>query len=188
MNKLEQLNELLYEACKEGNIDKLNELIQTKSKLRLDFNTGLYYICYCGHFDLIKYMFERTKAIEFRLNSNYGLEGACNGGHMDIINLMIEKGANRWDIAVESACYNGHLEIAKLMIRKAKANKIRINWNDILENTVYSENIEIIDLLLSKGAKLYTEQKMPQTYTDYKRAQALKYTKIHESLITTIRF
>ena len=74
----------LYEACKEGNIEKVNDLIKQNAN---DWNSGLCGACIGGHLYLANLMINK--------GANNGLYGACYGGHLELVNLMINKGATK---------------------------------------------------------------------------------------------
>lgn len=139
-----------------------------------------------------------------------GFQGACQGGHTEIAELMMERdedcvnchmyGYNEinesmFEYGFQIGCYHGHMNIVKLMISKLDMELEIDFWNlgleyaceELYEGCKYDANgrIDIINLILSKGST--TEEHLPKEYTDYKHAQLLKYTKMHESLVTMIK-
>jgi len=81
-------DDIMFGACQSGHIKLIQWLIS--KKIAEEFNTGLYWSCYCGQLDCAKLMIEHG-ANEFES----GLHYACSHNNFSCIKLMIEKGATR---------------------------------------------------------------------------------------------
>lgn len=175
------LNSGLSGACKGGNIDIVQLIIEeaTKNNAKLDWNLGLHSACFGGHINIALLM------TSYGAN-HWGLYDACKGGHIKMINFLIEGGINDWDWGLVGACSGNHIDIIYLMIDKGSNNwewglehadsvevvKIMLNHSgntlDLtrsLLNSCLEGNIEIVRLLLSRGAN-WNEWK-GKTYNKY---------------------
>jgi ankyrin repeat protein len=128
----------LHEACKEGNLELVNLMIDLGGH---DWNWGLMGACRGGHLELANLMIEHGAN-----DRNWGLMGACRGGHLEIVNLMIEHGANDWNWGLQSACYGGHLELANLLIEHGATD-----WNMGLVGACKGGHLDIVNLMLDRG-------------------------------------
>ena len=107
-------NDALYEACKIGNKEIVELMIEKGAN---DWNKGLYGACEGGNKEIIELMIEKGAD-----DWNYGLIGACRGGYKEIVGLMIEKGADNLNEGLQIACIGGYKEIAKIMKQKGGNN------------------------------------------------------------------
>lgn len=135
-----------------------------------------------------------------------GFKGACYGGHIEIVELMLQYDENNGEDIGECifecgfliACTFGRMNIVKLLLSKFFYRDLEIDfWESGLEaacKNIYGREYDkkgrcdIINLALSKGAKINSKlPKFPKEYTKYKQEQLLKFTKMHESLVTIIK-
>ena len=160
----------LYGACA-GNHMELAELMIEKGAD--DYDHALYVACEHGHMDMAKMMIARA----VRVNS--GLVGAILGNHYEIIDMLISKGANAWGDGLRTACKSGNLPVAHLMLTKGVINVqnclysaceggnmavvqliidainpdlVHLDWNSGLRGACYGGHIEIIEMMIQKGA------------------------------------
>jgi hypothetical protein len=117
------------------------------SKGATDFNNGLKTAASGGHLNLINLFLEKGAT-----NMNYGLHGAAKFGDPKLIEFFISKGANDWIGALIGAARGGHLELVKHFIKLCEESNIPINWNAVLYNTIYGNNLELIPYIISRGA------------------------------------
>lgn len=194
--------ELEY-LCKEGDINKVHDLIKNGSKYTNDLNTKDFSVF------------------------NYGLKGACEGGNLQIVELMISKGANFFNYLYSAckgksknkskvvyilishgannlydglcgACESGDKNLVKFMISKIKATKPFLDqscrknlqeledWIYLIYSTCENGHPDIADLLVVYSYVSPIHKLLPKEYYEYKQAQVLKFTKIHEFLIDMI--
>lgn len=114
---------------------------------------------------------------------------ACLDGRLDTVNFIIENAKLEpyWDGGFCGACKGGHINVVNLIIEKAGAT---INHVIGLRIACKYDHLDIIELIINHGKiNIYTQEPLlPKKYIEYKHAQLLKYTKLHESLITIIKF
>lgn len=144
----------IKQACREGNLQRVNDLIQTCKTLKhsIDWDMGL--ACACTgrsleHLQIVKLMMSNGAN-----DWNWALRCACSSPfcNRDIIELLILKGANNFNLSLQSACFYGNTEAAQMMISKG-AN----DWNLCLAHACYKAHPEIINLLITKGANNISE-------------------------------
>ena len=110
-------NNALYEACKIGNKEIVEMMIEKGAN---DWNRGLEFACKGGNKEIVEMVIEKGAD-----DWNWGLCCACEVGNKEIVEIMIEKGADNLNEGLRSACEVGNKEIVELMIEKG-AN----TWNN----------------------------------------------------------
>ena len=91
-----------YEACKSGDFDKVNEIINGCDDEKIDINvpivdgeTGLHLASMNGHLNIVKCLIDEKANIEAKDNNGATpLLLACFKGHLEILKLLIENEAN----------------------------------------------------------------------------------------------
>jgi hypothetical protein len=134
------MTDKLYDACRDGNLDRVNQMISRGETdwEETDWNWGLIGACWSGHLVLVILMIEHGAT-----DWNRGLYYACQGGHLDLANLMINRGATSWNLGLEGACHGGHLELANMMI-----NQGADDWDRGLYGSCWGEHIELTKYLI----------------------------------------
>lgn len=135
--------------------------------------------------EIIKLMI--SKGIEngnyFKWDELLYLVNKC--GYLEIVEIIFNRAIEckyfSWNLALRFACKGGNIHIVNLIMDKA-INVI--NKQGVLSAAIFGKNNEIIDLMLKYGVT--GDDQLPQEYIEYKQTQALKYTKLHESLISMI--
>lgn len=85
-----------------------------------------------------------------------------------------------WELL--GACSSGKRKYIKMMISRGAKN-----WNAGLEGACIGGHMNIVDFMLFKGADyILPLLSKEEVYKEYKRVQLLKYSKLHESLITYV--
>ena len=110
-------NDGLYYACRSGNIEIVELLIQKGAN---HWNWGLYGACKGGNIKIVHLMISKGAD-----HWNFGLCEACSGGNIEIVYLMMEKGADDWNLGLFGACLGGNIKIADLMMQRGAT---RCNW------------------------------------------------------------
>lgn len=196
-------SQLFYTVCKFGNPKKIREFIEEHESLtQLDYCYGLDYACKNKYMDIDTIELISSKYVR---NWNQVFNSACRCVNQEIFEYIVKKCVDAytinkldWERGFYTACRNGNIQIVKSFISKIHERNIKIDWNEGLHNAYIGENPEIVDLMISKGAEIdfrgvfsqdmFTDitslmLTMVPKYREYKRTQAFKYTKIHESLI-----
>ncbi len=157
-------------SCEGGNIELIKKFVND------DHCMGLNNACKGGHIEVVEFLIDNSK------NNDYdsALAGACHGGNIDVVNFIISKGANKFNNGLFYSARGGHIEIVKLLLEKGANEYIRgllgacrggqykivelflsihnydiDEYNEAFEVACSSENIDIIKLLILKGADDY---------------------------------
>lgn len=135
--------DFLYEACRSGNIEIVNMLIEHGSN---NWNEGLIGICggYGDNVDIAKFMIHKGG---YGVSFDRCMYEACSAGNIKIINLLIEHGSNHWDDGLYGACREGRMNIIELMIAKGATD-----WNRGMCGACACDNLDVIKFMISKGA------------------------------------
>ena len=86
----------------------------------------LYYLCYYGHEDILRYLLPRcdkksmpppkNKISEDLADWNFGLYGACRGSHVGIINMMFECSASDMSMALKGSISQHNFELTRWLL------------------------------------------------------------------------
>ena len=102
------VNNSLYNACKEGYRELAQWLIRIKGAT--DFDWALFGACLGGHVKLAQWLIDVKGATNF----DWALYDACLGGHKELAQWLIDtKGATNFDRALRGARLGGHKELAQ---------------------------------------------------------------------------
>ena len=148
----------IHKACKEGNLEVVQYLIEKKSvnknKKDTSFNyTPLHTASRHGHLSIVQYLIENQN-VDKDIKGEFQrtpLLCACLGGHLQVVEYLIGKGANMdtqdqyGKTPLHYVCENGNTDIVKCLISKG-ANK---NIKNIYDKTPFeiSKNDEIRKVL-----------------------------------------
>lgn len=92
---------------------------------------------------------------------------------------MNEQEENDWrTFLFQTICMFENVETIRNFIEH---NKGMLQLDYGLYYACLGKNNKIIELMICSGAR--TDEKMPKKYTEYKKAQILTFTKLHESLV-----
>jgi ankyrin repeat protein len=159
--------EELAKAIKNGNIDKVRELILIEKGVNINQAdrgswTLLGWAAFHGHLDVAKLLIEKGANInQAGMNDWTPLHWASIEGHLEIVKLLIEKGVdinqagNDGYTPLHHASSKGHLEMVKLLIEKgADINQAGSDGETALYYVSYNGNLEMLKLLIEKGADI----------------------------------
>lgn len=104
-------NQYLIGACKGGQLELVNTLIDQNIPKWNWSSIAMSMACKCANVNLVKLLIHRGAT-----SYDFGLYGACESGHRDMAELMIKCGAKQYGFGLESACKGGKLEMVKFMI------------------------------------------------------------------------
>ena len=157
-------------ACKNGNVDILNFLVDNGANLDIrdrNGNTLVDIAIYNNNIDILKYLVSKVKTV------NLNLHAACNIGNTEIVKYLIEKGANinqrqfktHGQTPIEAAGNN--LEIIRLLLSLgAKPSLFGIKYETCYCDGVWfttdidtKEILPAIKLLIDSGADVNEERK-----------------------------
>lgn len=141
-------NEALSGAC-EGNHLHMIKLISELCDDMIYCDYALFGACNGGHLELAKTIVNSPESLfkDFikATNWNMALICACAAGHSELAEFAIENGATDMNSALYNACKNNRPSVAMMMSFKA-------NVNYGLRGACESANIELIDMMIKKGA------------------------------------
>ncbi|XP_078312136.1 uncharacterized protein LOC144618936 isoform X2 [Crassostrea virginica] len=154
----------LYDACKNGNVQKVEELINHE----VDINESMQYritplcvACKSGRDDIVKILLRASADVNFCKNGVSPLDSAYAGKRYKIMQRLLNKGA---DVNYSSegidclnrACVDGDIRAVRILL---KAKNIMVNKKVKNESTplliaCFHGHYEIAKLLLDNGAKV----------------------------------
>lgn len=155
----------LYNACENGHMSVVQLIISASGGLEgsniYTWSHALQWACQSGNMDLVRLIISKIEGSDesskiYTPIWNMGFIKACNFNNTPIVQLMISKGANDWHNGLGNACYNGHISIVKLILESQPSGprgpEISVNWNYQFEWACSGGCIEIVQLMISKGA------------------------------------
>eukprot|EP01132_Coremiostelium_polycephalum_P006277 gene6277-7821_t len=168
----------IVKAASMGESLKLIDLIKANPSINVNEfdsngNTAIQLAAALGHFDCVKVLVENGKA-RFDQPDHKGrttLFKAASSGFPDIVEYLLQQGSqvNKQDTDAQSPLYaccesaanrsqssdDNFIQVARLLIVKGKANVHLCNSSGktALVQAVKSQNLELISLLISNGAK-----------------------------------
>lgn len=156
----------LHLASKEGNIEKVLELLDKGADINAEDNNksqALHFAAREGHIEIVKLLLERKADINsISNNRNYSaLFFALSHGHLEIVKLLIYKGANTEikDIYGNNifhyAAYKGIIDIIELLPDSNIINAKNDDGDNPLLFSLLKYRFEITELLLSKNADIF---------------------------------
>lgn len=153
-------------ACTGGNLEFFKIFIKTSynetpEDIKNTYKVCLYQACCSGNFDLVKQIIDTIIRENILILSDEimytMLQNAVSSGNVKIVSLIIEHGVADCLYTLHSACRGGHYDIVKLFFEKYEDSIVsnghfKSNINDYLSSACYGNNIDIINLMISKGA------------------------------------
>lgn len=123
-----------------------------------------------GKLDIVRYLVEECAVPvgmrgwnhkEQKLNGSNALENAAFFGHDHVIQYLLSKGADPNDVSNSEKCpaliyaiFTGQIQTAKLLLEKTNAQHKIINGYTALHYAVQVQSVELVRLLLAKGASV----------------------------------
>ncbi len=136
---------ILFPPCRDGDEEKVNQMIIINEINQEQFNWGLRGACEGGHHGLVDLMLSKGAN-----DLNEGLQSACEGGNHTIVQLMISKGANDWDSGLQGACESGNRGLVELIISKGATD-----FNLGLWGACQGGHLPLVDLMIERGANYW---------------------------------
>jgi len=114
---MDEINDKLIQACINGKIDIVKNLVENKADITVENNELLTVATCHGHFNIVKFLVENKADISAQ---NYeSVRWGSYHGYLDIVKFLVE---NKADIStkdnwsVKFASYRGHLEVTKFLL------------------------------------------------------------------------
>ena len=76
-------------ACKEGRLDKVVELINDEVNVHANNEDGFRSACKNGHLEVIKYLMSLDDKPNIHAYEDYGFRFACKNGHLEVIKYLM---------------------------------------------------------------------------------------------------
>lgn len=167
-----------FDAAKNGNLEKLQELVEKVQDFRKfylgarDINnySALDLAASNGHENIVKFILEIPNTIKYQEHKQDALNLATQHGHLNVIKLLLKKydiDINWYDDDDEStalilAAQKGHTDIVKLFLSKRKKS-INIKWqqkdgNNALMMAIKNRHNDIVELLLHFRSSNWSEE------------------------------
>ena len=112
-------------ACNNGNIKRVQELLDQGVDPSADDNDGIRSACFYGHIEVVKLLLDldESKGIDPSADNNYGVRMACINGHTEVVKLLLDLDESRGvdpsandNDGFQCACYGDHIEVIKLLL------------------------------------------------------------------------
>lgn len=149
LNEVQNFHDCFYGACKGGNTNILYYIL-TRVELSFSFTfleKCMLEACKSGNLDIVE-LLQSQKAI---INENT-LSEACLGGHKKLVKQFLHHFKfNNINFLLRSVVEKGDLEITKLLLQTPYYKDL--DWS--LYGACRGGNLDIVKLLISKGAKMF---------------------------------
>lgn len=116
-----------------------------------------------GHFDMVQLLLERGAEITTSENGQTPLSVATLRGHLDIVKLLLDKGAHidahkgsKQCTPIFLAVTNGHSSTVELLLERGAHHDLDVGGWTPLHAASQQGSVEVVRLLLQKGADLRT--------------------------------
>jgi ankyrin repeat protein len=122
-------NELLLQAAEDGNVDKVQKLLDKGANIEATNDDGwtpLHWACRNGCVEVVEMLLDKRANIEARDNGGWTpLHEACYKGHVEVVKLLLDKGTNieatdddlGWT-PLHAACFWGRVEVVEMLLAR----------------------------------------------------------------------
>jgi hypothetical protein len=147
----------LVEACKLGDLESINELLDRGADIHANNDNALQWSAGCGYVEVVRLLLDRGANIH--ASNDQALRCSAENGHLEVVRLLLDRGANIHadnDEALRWSAYNGdngHLEVLRLLL-DCGAN-IHANDDEALRISAGCGYVEVVRLLLDRGANIH---------------------------------
>ena len=166
----------LGEAAKQGQLDQVKELLQSKANIEARngdrLQTPLHLAARHGHGELVELLLKKNAEIEAKDTSQgTPLHLATCHGHRELVDLLLKKNAeieaktNFGTTPLHLAARLGHGELVDLLLKKNAEieAKDRDEWRTPLHLAADNGRRELVDLLLKENAELEAKDRFQRT-------------------------
>jgi len=170
--KMETLEKQLYTACKNGNVEEVQQLLTNNLQINVNWQdnfgetTPFWIACLKRHIEVIKLLL-KDKRVDVNQSNNDGQTPfyiACQNGQIEIVKLLLED--ERVDINQGNsefgntpfwiACWQGQLETVKLLLndKRIDINKADKNEATPLWSASFKGFTNIVEYILASGREV----------------------------------
>jgi ankyrin repeat protein len=137
------INDPFYIACKFGNLDVINKLID-KINLTVEHNVYIRWAAYKGHLQIVQKLLEH-KEVDPSDNDDEAIGVTAEAGHLEVVKLLlndqrVDPSADN-NYAIKCAMLNCHYDIAKLLLNDIRVFK-KLDYNEIMMYVGFDEIIK----------------------------------------------
>ena len=138
----------LFTSCKEGNIERVKELIEQGVNIAMCNNLALHLACEHGHISIVSLLLQDWR-IEPKAYDNYAIITASQQGHTDIVKLLLQDGradpAAEENWSIKMASINGHTKVVEMLLKDGRVDPT----NDNEWAIKYAKTEEIREMLIA---------------------------------------
>jgi hypothetical protein len=143
----------LFTSCKEGNIERVKELIEQGVNIAMCNNLALHLACEHGHISIVSLLLQDWR-IEPRAYDNYAIITASQQGHTDIVKLLLQDGradpTAGYNDAIIHACKNGHIKVVEALLQDGRTDPTDADNSAIGFASRYGHT-DVVRVLLQDG-------------------------------------
>ena len=113
------MNNEFIEACKEGVLHKVSEILDKGVDIHVQNDLALRFASQRGHLEIVKFLVDR--GADIHAINDMAVQWASQNGHLEIVKFLFEKGANihvNYNSALRRASYFEYLEVVEFLIEK----------------------------------------------------------------------
>lgn len=158
-------NQDLINAIKDGNVDKVNQLLAAGADVNYEAKKGftpLFVASYFGNIEVVKLLLAKGADVNKALpDGATALMVASQKGYAEVVKLLLVKGADvnqaltNGATALLMASENGHTEVVELLLAKgADVNQKMSDGSTPLFMASKNDHDEIVELLLKSDAEI----------------------------------
>ncbi len=159
-----QLDQGLLINARDGNLDKVKDLIAQGANLETKDNTALHNACSNGHLKIVEYLIDKGASLKAKnKDGKTPLELAVQKGYTDIVQT-IEQIQSDLNEKLLSAVKNGDLNKVEDLISQGTSLEVKdSNGNTLLHYASQKDHLEVVEYLIKKGASLKAKNKDGET-------------------------
>ena len=176
-----RMDQELYDAARDGNVGEVLRTLLSGAKSSSKFGdvekTALHVACSNGHLDAVRALLLVKADVDSRnKEERTPLDYACCGGHFEIVQTLLQIGANveardnHRQTPLMKACWYGQVKTVQLLLEKGAdiraessttgATALHAACSYLAPNkNQYESVVEIVKMLLAKGADLGAQDK-----------------------------
>ncbi|XP_063053700.1 ankyrin repeat and SOCS box protein 13 [Engraulis encrasicolus] len=168
----------LHEACIQGHSQCARLLLDAGAHVdarNIDGSTPLCDACAAGSLECVQLLLERGAMVNPPLFTFSPLHEACMGGNSECVKLMISEGASmeahdcHYGTPLHVACARQHKDCAKVLLNAgANVNAAKLH-ETALHHAAKVNNVELIEMLMEFGGKVYARDNMGKKPIQYAR-------------------
>lgn len=159
---MEDLNELLIDACNNGDFEKTKKCIAQGADIHAMGDNALRMAAENGYLDIVKFLIEKGANVNAR--AGYPLSRAAGNGHLDVAKLLIDHGADvraNNDYALGKTIVNDRLDAYCFLVNHGAVNDA-IDWS--LQVAAGNGNVQMAKLFIDLGANIHANNDLALQY------------------------